>query len=60
MGKTTTRKMEFETLFARHGKEPDWKFLSHNFADMADHEWTGLLQSINLILSRRTGREREN
>ncbi len=52
--------MEFQELFARYGKEPDWKFLSDTFADMADHEWKGLIHSINLILARRAERERKN
>lgn len=60
MDKAASRRMEFQELFARHGKEPDWKFLSDNFADMADHEWKGLIHSINLILARRAERERKN
>lgn len=60
MDKATSRRMEFQALFARHGKEPDWKFLSDTFTDMAEHEWRGLLHSIHLILARRAEREKKN
>ena len=58
MDKSTTRRMEFEALFTRYGKESDRRLLPENFAGMADHEWVGLLHSINLILSRRAAREK--
>ncbi len=60
MEKATSRRVQFQALFARYGKEPDWKFLSDTYADMADYEWKGLIHSIHLILARRAEREIKN
>jgi len=52
------RKKQFTTLFARFGKEVDWKLLPQNYAEMPDYEWMGFIQSIGMILMRRNAAEK--
>jgi len=56
MEKVELRKDEFVALFTHFGLEPDWKFLSENFATIPDYEWKGFLNSIHGILMRRQNR----
>ncbi|GEM_PF-1450596 len=53
MEKKELRKRQFEELFKQHRMEPDWKFLSGNYAELPEYEWAGFLHSINAILARR-------
>ncbi len=47
------RKEQFTSLFSRFGMEVDWKLLPQKYAEMADYEWIGFIQSIGMILMRR-------
>lgn len=58
-GKAEKRKGEFTALFERFGLEVDWKFLSENFSEVPEYEWSGFLQSIHSILARRAAAERK-
>ncbi len=53
------RKEQFTSLFARFGKEVDWKLLPQKYPEMPDYEWMGFIQSIGMILMRQNTAEKK-